>query len=77
MFETLLFFSTLEDVKKFVDFALSKECEMELISGKYVINAKSIMGVFSLDLTEPIKLVAHCGEDLTENLTEFLYHEEI
>ena len=36
-------------------------------SGKYVVNAKSIMGVFSLDLTKPLVMVAH-----TESPAELL-----
>ena len=52
--------TSFEEVKKFVEIASSKDYDIELISGKYVVNAKSIMGVFSLDLTKPLVVVAHC-----------------
>ena len=51
---------SMDDVKKFVDIANTKSYDIELMSGKYIINAKSIMGVFSLDLTKPVTMVAHC-----------------
>ena len=39
---------------------------MDLISGRYAVDAKSIMGIFSLDLEKPIALEAH-----TEDASEF------
>lgn len=54
---------TFEDVKRFVAFSMSKSYDIELVSGKYVINAKSIMGVFSLDLTQPITMIANTEND--------------
>lgn len=59
MFEKTILLESFEEVKKFVDIASSKEYDIELMSGKYVVNAKSIMGVFSLDLTKPIVMAAH------------------
>ena len=46
--------SSIEDVKKFVAAACSCACDIDIISGRYLVDAKSIMGVFSLDLTKPI-----------------------
>ena len=40
--------------------------DFDLISGRYVIDAKSIMGIFSLDLSKPIDLTIHTDEDTTE-----------
>lgn len=59
MFEKTIILKDFEAVKKFVAIANQKPYDMELISGKYVINAKSIMGIFSLDLTKPLVMVAH------------------
>ncbi|HIV17395.1 MAG TPA: HPr family phosphocarrier protein, partial [Candidatus Alectryocaccobium stercorigallinarum] len=40
-------------------------CDFDLVSGRYVIDAKSIMGIFSLDLSNPIDLNIHAeGKDL-------------
>lgn len=78
MLKANLFFKTLEDVKKFVNLAMLKDYELDLVSGKYVVNAKSIMGIFSLDLTKPVSLIAHNeGDDQLENeIKEFIYTEE-
>ena len=45
MFEKTIMLRSFEDVKKFVDIASSKSYEVDLISGKYVVNAKSIIVV--------------------------------
>lgn len=59
VFEKMLFLKNFDDVKSFSAIAADKDYDIELVSGKYVINAKSIMGIFSLDLTKPVKMVAH------------------
>lgn len=59
MLEKTIILKSFEDVKKFVDIANEKSYDIELLSGKYIVNAKSIMGVFNLDLTKPIVMVAH------------------
>lgn len=59
MLEKTIILKDFEAVKKFVEITNEKPYDMELISGKYVINAKSIMGIFSLDLTRPLVMVAH------------------
>jgi len=59
MFEKTIFLKDFNAVKSFVEFANKKDYDIELTSGRYVVNAKSIMGVFSLDLTKPLVMVAH------------------
>lgn len=57
--------NTINDVKVFVNTVSQCNFDVDLISGRYAIDAKSIMGIFSLDLSKPIKLEAHsedCGE---------------
>ncbi len=46
-------------VKEFVNTVNTLDFEIDLISGRYVIDAKSIMGIFSLDLNGPIQLIPH------------------
>ena len=53
-------------VKSFVNAISQFECDFDLISGRYVIDAKSIMGIFSLDLSKPIDLTIHTEESLDE-----------
>lgn len=63
MIEKKIFFKTLDDVKKFVSVVSTKPYDIELLSGKYVINAKSVMGVLSLDLTSPVTMIANTDND--------------
>lgn len=51
--------STIEDVKNFVNILTRFNGDADLSSGKYVVDAKSIMGIFSLDLANPITLTIH------------------
>lgn len=48
--------SNINHVRKFVSTVCSFEGDFDLVQGKYVINAKSIVGIFSLDLSKPIQL---------------------
>ena len=68
MLEKELLLDNIDKVRQFVSVAMGKDYDIELISGKYVVNAKSIMGVFSLDLTKPVTMVAHC--DMVAELTK-------
>lgn len=52
------------DVKDFVTVASKYAFDVDLISGRYVVDAKSIMGIFSLDLLNPMTLHIH-AEDAT------------
>ena len=46
--------SSINDVKNFVNAAGKQMCDIDIESGRYVIDAKSIMGIFSIDLTKPV-----------------------
>lgn len=75
MLEKTIILKDFEAVKKFVDIVNEKPYDVELLSGKYVINAKSIMGVFSLDLTKPLVMVAHTDAhvELLRQTAQFHY----
>ena len=51
--------NSIDKVKSFVNAITQYEFDFDLISGRYVIDAKSIMGIFSLDLSKPIDLNIH------------------
>lgn len=53
---------TINDVKAFVNTVCKCDFDVDLISGRYAVDAKSIMGIFSLDLSKPIKLEAHADD---------------
>lgn len=52
--------NTIVDVKDFVNLVARYDFEVDLVSGRYHIDGKSIMGIFSLDLSKPIKMEVHC-----------------
>ena len=54
--------STIEEVKKFVNTVSLYDCDIDLKSGRYVVDAKSIMGIFSLDLLNKIEMTIHSDD---------------
>ena len=56
--------NSIEKVKSFVNDITKFDFDFDLVSGRYVIDAKSIMGIFSLDLSKPIDLSIHADEEL-------------
>ena len=56
MAEAMIKLNSVSDIKEFVRYANEHNGDITLYSGKYVIDAKSVMGVFSLDLSKPIKM---------------------
>ena len=57
---------TAERVQSFVEAITPLEGNFDLISGKYVLDARSLMGIFSLDLSQPILLKIY--NDTKENM---------
>ncbi len=55
--------NSIDKVKSFVNVISQFDSDFDLISGRYVIDAKSIMGIFSLDLAQPIDLTIHSDDD--------------
>lgn len=55
---------SIDKVKSFVNDLTKFDCDFDLVSGRYVIDAKSIMGIFSLDLSKPIDLTVHGEGDI-------------
>ena len=63
--------NSIDKVKSFVNDITKFDNDFDLVSGRYVIDAKSIMGIFSLDLSKPIDLSIH-AEDNLDNVLETL-----
>lgn len=57
--------TSVSEIREFVNCVILADYDVDLVQGRYTIDAKSIMGIFSLDLLSPINLVAH-----TENADE-------
>lgn len=60
--------NSIDKVKSFVNDITKFDHDFDLVSGRYVIDAKSIMGIFSLDLSKPIDLNIHADDDAAEIL---------
>ncbi len=65
---------TINDVKEFVNVVALCDYDVDLVSGRYAIDAKSIMGIFSLDLSKPVELCAHVDdcEAFLEKIAKFI-----
>ncbi len=63
-----------EEVKTFVNVANRYPYDMDLRAGRHVVDAKSILGIFSLDLSQPISLEVYADEceDLINDLKQFV-----
>ena len=60
--------NSIDKVKAFVNEITKYDNDFDLVSGRYVIDAKSIMGIFSLDLSKPIDLNIHADSNLDDIL---------
>ena len=74
MRETKIKLASVQDIREFVNVVILADYDVDLVQGRYVIDAKSIMGIFSLDLLSPIKLIAHSDKSdaLFEKLAKFI-----
>jgi len=65
---------SINDVKDFVNAANKYDFDIDLTSGRYVVDAKSIMGIFSLDLSKPIKVEVHSNncDKFCEDVKNFI-----
>ena len=73
MYKEDILLSDIETVKKFVAFANQYDFPITLFSDKYIINGKSIMGIFALDLSKPLQIEVSedSPADFKEKLKEF------
>ena len=69
MKEFNLMLTSSNDVKDFVNIVSKYDFDVDLTSGRYVVDAKSIMGVFSLNLSKPITAQVH-SDDCAKLLEE-------
>jgi len=73
---TNILLGTINDVKEFVGIVTRYDFDIDLISGRYAVDAKSIMGIFSLDLSRPIQVNVHCSDNAAEefftNVKQFI-----
>ncbi|MBQ8358041.1 MAG: HPr family phosphocarrier protein [Clostridia bacterium] len=77
MKSTKIRLSTIADVRDFVNIVSQSEIDIDLASGRYLVDGKSIMGIFSLDLMSPITMTAHSDntDELFAKLDRFIIKE--
>lgn len=65
---------SINEVKEFVSTVNTYDFDIDLVSGRYIVDAKSIMGIFSLDLAKPIEVQFHKenSDDLLDKLYPFI-----
>ena len=61
-------------VKQFVELVGKVPYDVDIVSGRYTVNAKSMLGIYSLDLSKPIQVLIYSDdcEELKKNLAEFM-----
>ena len=64
--KTKIKLDSINAVKDFVSIVMLYDFDIDLVSGRYAVDAKSIMGIFSLDLSKPIELAIHTETGLDE-----------
>ena len=74
MYVADILFESVGDAKNFVNLCNAVPFSVELVSGAYAIDAKSIMGIFSLDLSKKIEMHAACAADdpFVEKIQQFV-----
>lgn len=74
MMKTKIILRGVQDVRKFVNEVTLLDYEVDLEQGRYIVDAKSIMGIFALDTLSPITLVAHTdkADEFFANIKDFI-----
>ncbi len=76
MITVKILINSVDKVKEFSSIISKEGVECELIEGVYIIDAKSIMGIFSMDLREPIQLNIHSdNNEILNKLKDFIVEE--
>lgn len=79
MIKITIMLSTISDVKEFVNITNRYDFDIDLVCGRYAVDGKSIMGIFSLDLTKPIELQAHAytADNFIDEMRKFMISDSV
>jgi phosphocarrier protein HPr len=74
MIKKMIRLTSISDVQKFVNAVSGFSGDVDLQSGRYIVDAKSIMGIFSLDLMQPVNMTIYSdnADELLKNIEEFI-----
>ena len=76
---TYVLLNTIDKVKSFVNTVSRFDSDFDMLSGHYIVDGKSIMGIFSLDLARPIKVLVYNDHEfpqIRDALSELIVPEE-
>ena len=62
MQETKIILKDIQSVRDFVQQVILLDYDVDLAQGRYIVDAKSIMGIFALDILSPVTVQAHTGD---------------
>lgn len=62
MQKTKITLGSVQSVRDFVQQVIMIDYEVDLVQGRYIVDAKSIMGIFALDTLSPIEVIAHTDD---------------
>lgn len=51
-----------DQVKRFVNLVAQAPYDVDMVSGRYTVNAKSMLGIYSLDLSKPIQVLMYSDD---------------
>lgn len=61
--ELTVVLNQIQTAKEFVAAASASICDVDVGSGKYIVDGKSLLGIFSMDLSKPVKVVVNGGSE--------------
>lgn len=67
--EKVILINTIDRVKRFTQKVSVLDAEVDIVSGRYIVDAKSIMGIFSLDILKPLTVIIHSEDE--EEINKF------
>lgn len=74
MQKTNITLASVQDVRDFVKEVILLDYEVDLVQGRYIVDAKSIMGIFALDTLKPIEVQAHteCADAFFKKIDKYI-----
>lgn len=73
MMTVKILLNSVEKVKKFTSSISNEEVDFEIIEGMHIVDAKSIMGIFSIDLSKPLQLNIHSDDQkILDKIKDFI-----
>jgi len=80
MKEITILLNDFSKIKKFANEISKISSDVDLVRGRYVVDAKSTIGIFTVDLSKPIKVILHSDDEnesikFTKIMEEFVYED--